>query len=269
MEEGADGVDMDVADDDGEPLQFYVQRRKELPPVSPDEGVSSMPLPDLPPSLKSVKTYLDQGKLRASDTAASYLCNLSALQEATSHISKIFRGAKIPKVEVVFIRALKDHVENQRKKLGDQSPPVDWPAHLCHRQFERVECSVSMADRRAQLRDKVHKALVHAGLRAQDERLHTATLFHVLGGGEVVDSIREASTALEAVAIVVREPIEFRCSFCYPHCLLGKGKEDVSDAEREKAIAEEDNMRDLSYFAYRPIRVAQCMIECISCDQKP
>jgi len=25
VEEGADGVDMDVADDDGEPLQFYVQ----------------------------------------------------------------------------------------------------------------------------------------------------------------------------------------------------------------------------------------------------
>ena len=252
VEEGADGVDMDVADDDGEPLQFYVQRRKELLPVSPDEGVSSMPLPDLPPSLKSVKAYLDQGKLRASDTAASYLCNLSALQEATALISKIFGGAKIPKVEEVFIRALEDHVENQRKTLGDQSPPVDWPAHLCHRQFERVECAVSMADGRAQLRNKVHEALVHAGLRAQDERLHPATLFHVLGGGEVVDSLREASTALGAVAVVVREPIQFRCSFCYPHCLLGKGKEDVSDAEREKAIAEEDNLRDLYYHAFLP-----------------
>ena len=252
VEEGADGVDMDVADDDGEPLQFYVQRRKELLPVSPDEGVSSMPLPDLPPSLKSVKAYLDQGKLRASDTAASYLCNLSALQEATALISKIFGGAKIPKVEEVFIRALEDHVENQRKTLGDQSPPVDWPAHLCHRQFERVECAVSMADGRAQLRNKVHEALVHAGLRAQDERLHPATLFHVLGGGEVVDSLREASTALGAVAVVVREPIQFRCSFCYPHCLLGKGKEDVSDAEREKAIAEEDNLRDLYYHAFQP-----------------
>ena len=250
VEEGADGVDMDVADDDGEPLQFYVQRRKELLPVSPDEGVSSMPLPDLPPSLKSVKAYLDQAKLRASDTAASYLCNLSALQEATALISKIFGGAKIPKVEEVFIRALEDHVENQRKTLGDQSPPVDWPAHLCHRQFERVECAVSMADGRAQLRDKVHEALVHAGLHAQDERLHPATLFHVLGGGEVVDSLREASTALEAVAVVVREPIQFRCSFCYPHCLLGKGTEDVSDAEREKAIAEEDNLRDLYYHAF-------------------
>ena len=253
VEEGADGVDMDVADDDGEPLQFYVQRRKELLPVSPDEGVSSMPLPDLPPSLKSVKAYLDQAKLRASDTAASYLCNLSALQEATALISKIFGGAKIPKVEEVFIRALEDHVENQRKTLGDQSPPVDWPAHLCHRQFERVECAVSMADGRAQLRDKVHEALVHAGLRAQDERLHPATLFHVLGGGEVVDSIAAAaSTALEAVAVVVREPIQFRCSFCYPHCLLGKGTEDVSDAEREKAIAEEDNLRDLYYHAFLP-----------------
>ena len=177
VEEGADGVDMDVADDDGEPLQFYVQRRE------PEE----------------------------------------------------------------------DHVENQRKTLGDQSPPVDWPAHLCHRQFERVECAVSMADGRAQLRDKVHEALVHAGLRAQDERLHPATLFHVLGGGEVVDSIAAAaSTALEAVAVVVREPIQFRCSFCYPHCLLGKGTEDVSDAEREKAIAEEDNLRDLYYHAFLP-----------------
>ena len=194
VEEGADGVDMDVADDDGEPLQFYVQRHK----------------------------------------------------------SKIFGGAKIPKVDEVFIRALEDHVENQRKTLGDQSPPVDWPAHLCHRQFERVECAVSMADGRAQLRDKVHEALVHAGLRAQDERLHPATLFHVLGGGEVVDSLREASTALEAVAVVVREPIQFRCSFCYPHCLLGKGTEDVSDAEREKAIAEEDNLRDLYYHAFLP-----------------
>ena len=180
VEEGADGVDMDVADDDGEPLQFYVQRRE------PEE----------------------------------------------------------------------DHVENQRKTLGDQSPPVDWPAHLCHRQFERVECAVSMADGRAQLRDKVHEALVHAGLRAQDERLHPATLFHVLGGGEVVDSIAAAaSTALEAVAVVVREPIQFRCSFCYPHCLLGKGTEDVSDAEREKAIAEEDNLRDLYYHAFLPTPV--------------
>ena len=93
VEEGADGVDMDVADDDGEPLQFYVQRR-----------------------------------------------------------------------------ALEDHIENQRKTLGDQSPPLAWPAHVCHRQFERVECVVSMADGCAQLRDKVHALTKNLG----DESLERA-----------------------------------------------------------------------------------------------
>ena len=140
----------------------------------------------------------------------------------------------------------------QRRQVPFYGPqPQDWPAHLCHRQFLRVESAVSMVDGCAQLRDKVSEALVREGHRTrQEDRLHTATLFHVVGGAEVLTTLGAALAALEAVAIMVREPIEFRCRICYPHCLMGR--QCVSTAEREAAIAEEDNMRDLSYHAYLP-----------------
>uniref|UniRef100_A0A7S2HKP5 Vta1/callose synthase N-terminal domain-containing protein n=1 Tax=Haptolina brevifila TaxID=156173 RepID=A0A7S2HKP5_9EUKA len=70
-------------------------------------------LPETPPSLKSVKAYLEQGKLRASDPVVSYHCNLYALQEAMA------MRAKIPKADMGFIMALMDHVEAQKKTLGD------------------------------------------------------------------------------------------------------------------------------------------------------
>jgi len=72
-----------------------------------------MALPDLPPSLKSIKAYIEQGKLRASDPIVSYYCNLYALQEAMAMRSKI------PKSDMAFILALMDHVEAQKQTLGD------------------------------------------------------------------------------------------------------------------------------------------------------
>lgn len=72
-----------------------------------------MSLPDLPPSLKSIKAYLEQGKLRASDPVVSYSCNLFALQEAMAIRSKL------PKGDMGFIMSLMDHVESQKKTLGD------------------------------------------------------------------------------------------------------------------------------------------------------
>ena len=52
------------------------------------------------------------------------------------------------------------------------------------------------------------------------------------------------------VHVEVRQPIEYRCSYCYPHNLLGKA--DVTQEEREDEIRKEDNLRDLYYYAYRP-----------------
>ena len=48
-------------------------------------------------------------------------------------------------------------------------------------------------------------------------------------------------------------PSSSRCSFCYPHNLLGKivGR-DITQEERDDEIRKEDNLRDLYYYAYRP-----------------
>lgn len=75
---------------------------------------------EVPASLKSIKPFLEQGKLRAeSDPTLSYYCNLHALQEAMT------LRAKMPKAEqpMAFIMGLMDKVEAQKAAL----PEVDSP----------------------------------------------------------------------------------------------------------------------------------------------
>ena len=67
------------------------------------------------------------------------------------------------------------------------------------------------------------------------------TLELAIGGEEVPPG--------RVVHVEVRQPIEYRCSYCYPHNLLGKN---VTQEEREDEIRKEDNLRDLYYYAYKP-----------------
>ena len=80
----------------------------------------------------------------------------------------------------------------------------------------------------------------------------------MFGAKEVTSTLGEAllehassERARGPVRIIVREPIEYRCSYCYPHCLLGKkvGR-DITEKERDEAIRREDNLRDLYYHGW-------------------
>jgi hypothetical protein len=125
---------------------------------------------------------------------------------------------------------------------------ADWPKHLKRKHYRRfpldgIPCGASRATLRRELR------------RRLNIELDRATLFHVVGGAEVETTLELALEGNElppgrVVHVEVRQPIEYRCSYCYPHNLLGKT--DVTQEEREDEIRKEDNLRDLYYYAYRP-----------------
>ena len=149
-----------------------------------------------------------------------------------------------------------DEEEARRKKAGlhldhdaqMQEAELAWPEHLkdkYYRQFtlDGIPCGASRATLRRELR------------RRLNIELDRATLFHVVGGAEVETTLELALEGNElspgrVVHVEVRQPIEYRCSYCYPHNLLGKI--DVTQEEREDEIRKEDNLRDLYYYAYRP-----------------
>ena len=126
------------------------------------------------------------------------------------------------------------------------------PEHLGSERYTCIKLDgIPRGANRATLRQKLSQALK----KRKVIELHRATLFHVVGGAEVETTLELALEGNElppgrVVHVEVRQPIEYRCSYCYPHNLLGKI--DVTQEEREDEIRKEDNLRDLYYYAYRP-----------------
>ena len=126
------------------------------------------------------------------------------------------------------------------------------PEHLGSERYTCIKLDgIPRGANRATLRQKLSQELK----KRKVIELHRATLFHVVGGAEVETTLELALEGNElppgrVVHVEVRQPIEYRCSYCYPHNLLGKI--DVTQEEREDEIRKEDNLRDLYYHAYRP-----------------
>ena len=123
-----------------------------------------------------------------------------------------------------------------------------WPKHLDSKRYTPIDLDgIPRGANRATLRQALK--------RRKNIELPEPTLFHVVGGEEVETTLELAIGGEEVppgrvVHVEVRQPIEYRCSYCYPHNLLGKT--DVTQEEREDEIRKEDNLRDLYYYAYRP-----------------
>ena len=194
-------------------------------------------------------------------------------------------------VEVHFYVPARTPDDVDEVEMGDDG----WPGQLDRKLYTRLwpTTLVPLDARRSHLRQRVDELLSDRRPRV----LHEASLFHVFGGQEVTTTLREAlehaSRELLSgpVRIIVREPVEYRCScasptarrrpscellskvgvraprYCYPHCLLGKTvvskegyerlpkeqqEQAVTEEERDEAISKEDNLRDLCYNAYLP-----------------
>ena len=72
-----------------------------------------MSLETLPTSLKPIKAYLEQAKVRANEPIIAYHCRLYALQEAMA------MRANIPKADMAFILGLMDACEAEKQALGE------------------------------------------------------------------------------------------------------------------------------------------------------
>lgn len=93
---------------------------------------------EVPASLKSIKPFLEQGKLRAeSDPTLSYYCNLHALQEAMT------LRAKMPKAEqpMAFIMGLMDKVEAQKAALPEVDSPQMHVENVASELFQKADDS--------------------------------------------------------------------------------------------------------------------------------
>ena len=150
------------------------------------------------------------------------------------------------------------HVHGRMPALesnGMETGTDGWPDQLDRTLYRRLQATpIPLAARRSHLRRVANELL------AKPKPVHVDSLFHVFGAKEVTSTLGEAllehassERARGPVRIIVREPIEYRCSYCYPHCLLGKkvGR-DITEKERDEAIRREDNLRDLYYHAYVP-----------------
>ena len=97
-------------------------------------------LPELPASLKAVKPYLEQARLRVSEPVISYHCRLHALQEAMEMRSNI------PKADMGFILALMDSLEKEKATVGEH----DDASALCENFAQDLFQKADDADRAGQ-----------------------------------------------------------------------------------------------------------------------
>lgn len=95
----------------------------------------------------------------------------------------------------------------------DETEPEELDLKLCTRLCPTM---IPLAARRPYLRQKVDELL------SNRKPVHEASLFHVFGGQEVTATLGEALERASPkllcgpVRIVVREPIEYRCSYASP-----------------------------------------------------
>ena len=97
----------------------------------------------------------------------------------------------------------------------------DWPTQLDRKLYIRLQPTLlPLAARRAHLRQAA------SALISRPEPVHEASLFHVFGGKEVKATLGEAlehassELARRPVRIIVREPIEYRCSYARSPALV-------------------------------------------------
>ena len=93
-----------------------------------------------------------------------------------------------------------------------------WPTQLDRKLYIRLQpVQIPLAARRAHLRQVADRL---------GNPVHKASLFHVFGGEEVTVTLGEAlehsppELANGPVRIIVREPIEYRCSYARPPALV-------------------------------------------------
>ena len=93
-----------------------------------------------------------------------------------------------------------------------------WPAQLDRKLYIRLQpVQIPLAARRAHLRQVADRL---------GSPVHEASLFHVFGGEEVTMTLGEAlehsppELTNGPVRIIVREPIEYRCSYARPPALV-------------------------------------------------
>ena len=124
-------------------------------------------------------------------------------------------------VEVHFYVHVSTPVDTAGTETGDDG----WPAQLDRKLYNRLQpVQIPLAARRAHLRQFADRL---------GSPVHEASLFHVFGGKEVTVTLGEAleqsppELANGPVRIIVRQPIEYRCSYARPPAL-----EDANHASR-------------------------------------
>ena len=117
-------------------------------------------------------------------------------------------------VEVHFYIHRSTPVDTAETEMGDDG----WPTQLDRKLYIRLQpVQIPLAARRAQLRQEADRL---------GSPVHKASLFHVFGGEEVTVTLGEAlehsppELANGHVRIIVREPIEYRCSYARPPALV-------------------------------------------------
>ena len=110
-------------------------------------------------------------------------------------------------VEVHFYVHVSTPVDTAGTETGDDG----WPAQLDRKLYNRLQpVQIPLAARRAHLRQVADRL---------GNPVHEASLFHVFGGKEVTVTLGEAleqsppELANGPVRIIVRQPIEYRCSY--------------------------------------------------------
>ena len=105
-------------------------------------------------------------------------------------------------------------VDTTETEMGDDG----WPTQLDRKLYIRLEpVQIPLAARRAHLRQVADRL---------GSPVHEASLFHVFGGKEVTVTLGEAleqsppELANGPVRIIVRQPIEYRCSYARPPALV-------------------------------------------------
>ena len=117
-------------------------------------------------------------------------------------------------VEVHFYVHVSTPVDTAGTETGDNG----WPAQLDRKLYNRLQpVQIPLAARRAHLRQVADRL---------GNPVHTASLFHVFGGEEVTVTLGQAlehsppELTNGPVRIIVREPIEYRCSYARPPALV-------------------------------------------------